>query len=131
MDSLPRSRSLRRLYSNSSNNTLQTRGSLSHLLGKAGQQSSTTGGGNHGPLASPSLPAAAELHPALVHNFRKAGQNLTDAAAQAEWANKKWVWVPDATLGYVAGWIVSEENDMAQVACVDDKVGAVYCCLFA
>lgn len=64
----------------------------------------------------------AGLHPALVLNYRKPGQNLTDAAAQAEWANKRWVWVTDLTLGYVAGWIVSEQDDTVQVACVDDRV---------
>ncbi|KAJ9107513.1 hypothetical protein QFC21_000969 [Naganishia friedmannii] len=31
-----------------------------------------------------------------------------DAAAQAEFNEKKWVWVPDETRGYLPGWIVNE-----------------------
>ena len=34
------------------------------------------------------------------------------AAAQAEFNEKKWVWVPDDRDGYVAGWVQDEdEND--------------------
>lgn len=110
METLSRSRSHRRLYSGGINNTTsQIRGTL---MGKAGH------GSNHSTTAS----ITEELHPALIHNYKKAGQNLTDVAAQAEWANKRWVWVTDAALGYIAGWIISEAEDMAQVACVDDKV---------
>lgn len=116
MDTLSRSRSHRRLYSGGINNTaLQMRGS-GGLAGRAGH-----GGSSHSQTTS----ITEELHPALIHDYRKAGQNLTDAAAHAEWANKRWVWVTDSTLGYVAGWIISEADDMIQVACVDDKVGIV------
>ncbi|KAI0828577.1 nonmuscle myosin heavy chain b [Trametes gibbosa] len=37
------------------------------------------------------------------------------AAAQAEFNEKKWVWVPDDKDGYLAGWVVKEEDDMGQV----------------
>ena len=37
------------------------------------------------------------------------------AAAQAEFNEKKWVWVPDDRDGYLAGWVVNEEDDVAQV----------------
>lgn len=86
-----------------------------------GRHSSSGLNGTAIPSSSASL---TDLHPALVHKYRKPGQNLTDAAAQAEWANKRWVWVSDPTLGYVAGWVVSEDGENSQVACVDDKVRA-------
>ena len=37
------------------------------------------------------------------------------AAAQAEFNEKKWVWVPDDRDGYLAGWVVKEEGDMGDV----------------
>ena len=39
------------------------------------------------------------------------------AAAQAEFNEKKWVWVPDAKEGYLAGWVNKEveEEDAAEV----------------
>ncbi|KAI8973163.1 P-loop containing nucleoside triphosphate hydrolase protein, partial [Trametes punicea] len=37
------------------------------------------------------------------------------AAAQAEFNEKKWVWVPDDKDGYLAGWVVKEEDDMGDV----------------
>lgn len=118
MDSLPRSRSLRRLYSGGSNNTtVPTRGSIAQMMGKAAHQHH-----HHQQQQSTSNSSQGELHPSLILKYRKPGQNLADAAAQGEWANKRWVWVTDPLLGYVAGWIVSEENDTVQVACVDDKV---------
>ena len=36
-------------------------------------------------------------------------------ALQAEFNEKKWVWVPDAREGYLAGWVNEEEEDAAQV----------------
>ena len=51
------------------------------------------------------------------------------AAAQAEFNEKKWVWVPDDKEGYLAGWVVREEGDMGQVVmaavgegCVDVRL---------
>lgn len=37
------------------------------------------------------------------------------AALQAEFNEKKWVWVPDDKDGYLAGWVVKEEDDMGDV----------------
>ena len=37
------------------------------------------------------------------------------AALQAEFNEKKWVWVPDDKDGYLAGWVVREEDDMGDV----------------
>jgi myosin protein heavy chain len=37
------------------------------------------------------------------------------AAQQAEFNEKKWVWVPDAKEGYLAGWVHREEEDAAEV----------------
>jgi len=37
------------------------------------------------------------------------------AAQQAEFNEKKWVWVPDAKEGYLAGWVNREGEDFAEV----------------
>ena len=37
------------------------------------------------------------------------------AAAQAEFNEKKWVWVPDDKEGYLAGWVAREEDDIGEV----------------
>ncbi|KAJ8508333.1 hypothetical protein ONZ45_g9391 [Pleurotus djamor] len=37
------------------------------------------------------------------------------AALQAEFNEKKWVWVPDDKEGYVAGWISREEDDTGEI----------------
>ncbi|KDR70292.1 hypothetical protein GALMADRAFT_128012 [Galerina marginata CBS 339.88] len=37
------------------------------------------------------------------------------AAQQAEFNEKKWVWVPDIREGYLAGWVNNEEEDAAEV----------------
>ncbi|KAI0319703.1 nonmuscle myosin heavy chain b [Amylostereum chailletii] len=37
------------------------------------------------------------------------------AALQAEFNEKKWVWVPDDKDGYLAGWVVKEEDDFGSV----------------
>ena len=34
------------------------------------------------------------------------------AALQAEFNEKKWLWVPDDKEGYLAGWVVKEEDDI-------------------
>lgn len=37
------------------------------------------------------------------------------AAQQAEFNEKKWVWVPDDKDGYLAGWVNKEEGDFGEV----------------
>jgi myosin protein heavy chain len=37
------------------------------------------------------------------------------AALQAEFNEKKWVWVPDDKDGYLAGWVAREEDEMGEV----------------
>ena len=37
------------------------------------------------------------------------------AAAQAEFNEKKWVWVPDDKDGYLAGWVVKEQDDIGDI----------------
>lgn len=37
------------------------------------------------------------------------------AALQAEFNEKKWVWVPDDKDGYLAGWVVREHEDLGEV----------------
>lgn len=37
------------------------------------------------------------------------------AALQAEFNEKKWVWVPDEREGYVAGWVIHEEDEVGEV----------------
>ncbi|KAJ3082640.1 hypothetical protein HDU99_002055 [Rhizoclosmatium hyalinum] len=40
---------------------------------------------------------------------------LNDALAQAQFAEKKWVWVHDKSEGYLAGWIIEEAGENAVV----------------
>lgn len=37
------------------------------------------------------------------------------AALQAEFNEKKWVWVPDEKEGYLAGWVNKEDGDIGEV----------------
>lgn len=37
------------------------------------------------------------------------------AALQAEFNEKKWVWVPDEKEGYLAGWVHQEDQETAQI----------------
>ena len=45
----------------------------------------------------------------------KSVEAARNAAAQAEFNEKKWVWVPDDKDGYLAGWVVKEEDDIGEV----------------
>ena len=47
------------------------------------------------------------------------------AALQAEFNEKKWVWVPDEKDGYVSGWINKEEEDIGEVVIAS---GGEVCC---
>ncbi|KAF8514982.1 nonmuscle myosin heavy chain b [Gautieria morchelliformis] len=37
------------------------------------------------------------------------------AALQAEFNEKKWVWIPDDKEGYLGGWVINEHGDMGEV----------------
>jgi myosin protein heavy chain len=37
------------------------------------------------------------------------------AARQAEFNEKRWVWVPDEREGYLAGWVIREEEEDGDV----------------
>ncbi|GAA5943506.1 hypothetical protein JCM10213_005510 [Rhodosporidiobolus nylandii] len=48
----------------------------------------------------------------MAHKRAKSQHQLAkDAAQLAEWNSKRWVWVPDAGDGYVAGWVVKEDQE--------------------
>ena len=144
MDHHPRARSLRRMYSHNDGQQGQGQGQHGGGQGQHGTRSinnsSGSGSGSNSRQQEDAAMAQAGMHAALQMKHRRPGQSLTDAAAQAEWANKKWVWVPDPSLGYVAGWIVKEGEGEAQredgglassasaspstatVSCLDDRV---------
>ncbi|KAI8846206.1 P-loop containing nucleoside triphosphate hydrolase protein, partial [Chytridium lagenaria] len=42
-------------------------------------------------------------------------QGVSDALAQAQFAERKWVWVADKEEGFLAGWITKEEGDKVTV----------------
>lgn len=41
-------------------------------------------------------------------------------AENAEFASKKWVWVADPHVGFIKGFVVSEEDDKYTVNCGDE-----------
>lgn len=45
-------------------------------------------------------------------------------AENAEFAAKKWVWVADPTVGFIKGFVVSEDGDKYTVNC-GDEVGII------
>lgn len=54
------------------------------------------------------------------------GDAAADAAAAAEFAAKKWVWIPDREAGYLPAWVVSEDNsgETSQCSLSDGQVRA-------
>ena len=49
------------------------------------------------------------------------------AAEQAEFNEKKWVWVPDDKEGYLAGWVIREEADAGEVVMASGGEVSKYC----
>jgi hypothetical protein len=47
---------------------------------------------------------------------------VTDALIQAQWAEKKWVWVADKKEGYLQASIVSENGDEVVIQMADNTV---------
>ena len=50
-----------------------------------------------------------------VPRLSQGAESARIAAAQAEFNEKKWVWVPDDKEGYMAGWVIREEDDFGEV----------------
>ncbi|KAI0056017.1 hypothetical protein BV25DRAFT_1662232 [Artomyces pyxidatus] len=50
-----------------------------------------------------------------VPRISHSGEAARAAALQAEFNEKRWVWVPDDKDGYLAGWVVKEEDDVGDV----------------
>lgn len=40
---------------------------------------------------------------------------IEGAALQAEFNEKKWVWVPDEREGYLKGWVNREDGDVGEI----------------
>jgi len=53
--------------------------------------------------------------PPVVSRPSQSGETARAAALQAEFNEKKWVWVPDEREGYVAGWVIREEDEVGEV----------------
>ena len=56
----------------------------------------------------------------LSHRLNHSSSSNTNAssahaaALQAEFNEKKWVWVPDEKEGYLAGWVVREDAERGE-----------------
>ena len=59
-----------------------------------------------------------------LQNYLRATKRhaAADAAAQAEWAAKKWVWIPDKEEGYASAMLESESGETAVVAFENGEV---------
>ncbi|EPQ25836.1 uncharacterized protein PFL1_06511 [Pseudozyma flocculosa PF-1] len=65
----------------------------------------------HRSTPSTDASAAAQLAAAMPRPPRGVGQtSASDAASAAEFASKKYVWVPDPHAGYLSAWIIKEED---------------------
>ncbi|KAH9453195.1 hypothetical protein MJO29_012608 [Puccinia striiformis f. sp. tritici] len=107
---------------------------------------SSTSNQDHG-LLSPTLSSSA-----MKSTAKKPGQVMADAAATAEFNEKRWFWLPDEKKGYLACWIIkdsssaaatttakseqdpnpetgtatgSSDQQLVEVRCVDDKTRTV------
>lgn len=47
----------------------------------------------------------------LGERFNPNVNAINDAVAHANWAERKWVWIPDKDEGYIAAYIVREEGE--------------------
>ncbi|OAV99523.1 hypothetical protein PTTG_08412 [Puccinia triticina 1-1 BBBD Race 1] len=92
-------------------------------------------------LLSPTLASSA-----MKSTAKKPGQVMADAAATAEFNEKRWFWLPHEKKGYLACWIIkdnqssattstdqdpqdlastSNDQQLVEVGCVDDKTRTV------
>ncbi|CAG8537721.1 708_t:CDS:2, partial [Acaulospora colombiana] len=68
------------------------------------------------PNANASMDPAKEQKPSPVDRPAVPVADAARVAAeQAEFNEKKWVWVPDEESGYLAGWVIEEDDDTAEV----------------
>ena len=63
----------------------------------------------------PTSPCSTSYGTMPVPRLSQSAEAARAAALQAEFNEKKWVWVPDDKEGYLAGWVVKEEEDMGEV----------------
>ena len=50
-----------------------------------------------------------------LRNSYSSAEAARTAALQAEFNEKKWVWVPDEKEGYLAGWVHREDQETAEI----------------
>ena len=53
--------------------------------------------------------------PAVVPRPSLSAEAARAAVLQAEFNEKRWVWVPDEKEGYLAGWVLREDDDLGEV----------------
>jgi hypothetical protein len=53
--------------------------------------------------------------PTTVTRLSQSADAARAAALQAEFNEKKWVWVPDEREGYIAGWVIREVDEVGEV----------------
>ena len=53
--------------------------------------------------------------PAVVPRVSLSAEAARAAVLQAEFNEKRWVWIPDDEEGYIAGWVLHEEDDTGEV----------------
>ena len=53
--------------------------------------------------------------PPAISRPSQSAEAARAAALQAEFNEKKWVWVPDEREGYIAGWVIREEDEVGEV----------------
>jgi myosin heavy chain 9/10/11/14 len=51
----------------------------------------------------------------LATQLSQSAESARAAALQAEFNEKRWVWVPDEKEGYLSGWVHKEEDDMDEI----------------
>lgn len=66
--------------------------------------------------------------PSRLGALPRPGGAAADAAAAAEFASKKYVWIPDKDSGYLSAWVVREEEDGDVSVCSlsDGQVSLAY-----
>lgn len=71
-----------------------------------------------------SISTTAKLVDAISNNsLQKSPISPGDDLNQAEFASKRWVWVPDEKLAFIKGFVTADLDDgKLKVRCVDDSV---------